>query len=101
MLRLPEALRKTLAAEAESANRSLNSEILWRLGHTLSHEWQEFITGQEQAERERTKVLDAIVANPEFRKQLVAGLEQSPVFQKWVEAQAEKKPGPKLPRRKV
>jgi hypothetical protein len=66
-LRLPEALRATLASEAEKAARSLNSEILWRLGQTLSEEWRRFIAGQEDAERRDQETLDRIMSNPKSR----------------------------------
>jgi hypothetical protein len=69
-LRLPEALRKALDAEAEKANRSLNSEILWRLGQTFGEEWQRFIAGVEEREKSeqehRQKMVEQLLQDPEF-----------------------------------
>lgn len=67
-LRMPEALRKTLVGEAEKANRSLNSEILWRLGQTFGEQWQRFIAGMEELERSEQERLDRLMQNPELRK---------------------------------
>ena len=69
-LRMPEALRKTLAMEAEKANRSLNSEILWRLGRTLSEQWREFIAGMEEQERTEQERRDQLMQDPKFQKSL-------------------------------
>jgi hypothetical protein len=67
-LRLSEALRKTLASEAEKNNRSLNSEILWRLGQTLSAEWQEFIAQSEQLLRDRDMRMEELFNDPKVRE---------------------------------
>jgi Arc-like DNA binding domain len=67
-LRLPEGLRKKLANEAEGNNRSLNSEILWRLGQTLSEEWQRFIAGMEKREKDEQERVDQLLQNPELRE---------------------------------
>jgi len=69
-VRMPEALRETLAAEAEKANRSLNSEILWRLGLTLSEDWQRFIAGVEAREKSDRQFIDQILQDPKTRKAL-------------------------------
>jgi Arc-like DNA binding domain len=76
-VRLPESLRRTLANEAEKANRSLNAEILWRLGQTLSEDWQRFIVGLEVREREEEELRERIMQNPEMQetlKRLIADL---------------------------
>jgi Arc-like DNA binding domain len=39
VLRLPEALHHQLTFEAKRAVRSLNSEILWRLGMSVAEQW--------------------------------------------------------------
>ena len=67
-LRLPEALRKTLATEAEQAERSLNSEILWRLGQTFGEQWQRFIAGVEERERSEQERRDRILQDPKFQQ---------------------------------
>jgi translation initiation factor 2 alpha subunit (eIF-2alpha) len=69
-LRLPEGLRQALAAEAEEANRSLNSEILWRLGRTLGEEWQRFIAGVEQREKDDQERMDQMRQDPKFQESL-------------------------------
>jgi Arc-like DNA binding domain len=69
-LRMPEALRKTLAIEAAKAARSLNAEILWRLGLTLGEQWQEFIAGMEEQERTEQERRDQLMQDPKFQKSL-------------------------------
>ena len=71
-LRLPEALRRQLASEAEKAQRSLNSEILWRLGRTLTPEWREFIAETERTEREIADRFEEFKNKPEIK----AGMEK-------------------------
>jgi hypothetical protein len=66
-LRLPEALRKQLDGAAEKSNRSLNSEILWRLGQTFGKEWMEFVGEMEQQERDDKETIDRLMNNPEAR----------------------------------
>jgi len=71
-VRMPEALRQRLATEAEKANRSLNSEVLWRLGQTFGEEWQRFIAGveeREKSEQERRETMfEQLRKSPEFMK---------------------------------
>ena len=71
-LRLPEGLRQQLEAEAEKAERSINSEILWRLGQTFGEKWQAFIAGveaREKAEEEiRQELVERLVKTPEVMK---------------------------------
>jgi hypothetical protein len=69
-LRLPELLRKRLAAEAEKAQRSLNSEILYRLGHSLSPEWQGFIANAERKEKENKERLEEFWNDPKVQETL-------------------------------
>ena len=70
-LRLPEALRQRLVAAAEEADRSLNSEILWRLGHTFAGEkWDEFVAEAEQEEKRRQEVLEEMRMNPKMQETL-------------------------------
>jgi translation initiation factor 2 alpha subunit (eIF-2alpha) len=69
-LRLPEGLRKQLDVAAEKSNRSLNSEILWRLGQTFGKEWLEFIGEIEQQERNEKEVLDRLMNNPRLKETL-------------------------------
>jgi hypothetical protein len=54
-LRWPKPLRDRIAAEAEKAGRSINSEILHRLGLTLDPQWQEKIAELEKEEAAREK----------------------------------------------
>jgi hypothetical protein len=67
---MPEMLRKRLASEAEQNQRSLNSEILWRLGQTLEKEWQDFIAGKEQAEKDEQELIEKMTQTPEFRESI-------------------------------
>jgi hypothetical protein len=67
-LRLPEALRQKLEAEAEEAGRSMNSEILWRLGQTFSEQWQRFIAGVEERERKAEEIGKRLAESPEVQK---------------------------------
>jgi hypothetical protein len=69
-VRLPEALRRKLAHEAEKSERSLNSEILWRLGQTLTEEWQQFIAGMGKIETDEREFMDRMMQRPEFREKL-------------------------------
>ena len=69
-LRLPEGLRKQLGTEAEKANRSLNSEILWRLGQTFGKEWLEFIGEIEEQERSDQERIERFLKDPERRANL-------------------------------
>jgi Arc-like DNA binding domain len=65
-LRLPETLRRKLATEAEKSQRSLNSEILWRLGHSLGAEGaalvQEYETLDQQVKRKLNEILEKMLA---------------------------------------
>lgn len=67
-LRMPEALRQKLEGEAEEAGRSINSEILWRLGQTFSEQWQRFIAGVEEREKKAEEVLERLAQSPEVQK---------------------------------
>jgi len=69
-LRLPEALRKQLDDAAGKSNRSLNSEILWRLGQTFGKEWMAFVGEMEEQERNDQEVLDRLMNNPQLRQTL-------------------------------
>jgi Arc-like DNA binding domain len=69
-LRLPEALRKQLDVAAEKSDRSLNSEILWRLGQTFGKEWMEFVGEMERQERNDQEFLERFMNNPEARAKL-------------------------------
>lgn len=69
-LRLPEGLPQRLADEAEEAGRSLNSEILWRLGHTFGEEWEEFVGRAEERENQRQELLEEVRLRPEIQASL-------------------------------
>jgi hypothetical protein len=79
-LRMPEGLRKRLANEAEAAQRSLNSEILWRLGQTLDAKFQDFITGVEKLEQDRQEFIERTLQDPkvkEYLAKLIADMPQA------------------------
>jgi Arc-like DNA binding domain len=58
-VRMPEGIRKRLAVEAEGSRRSLNSEIVWRLGQSLGEE--ELVQEHESSEERMRKMMDEIV----------------------------------------
>jgi hypothetical protein len=60
-LRMPDSLRKRLASEAEQNERSLNSEIVYRLGKSLGLEGDELIKQHESAEERMKRLLEEIV----------------------------------------
>ncbi len=66
-VRMPEALRQRLAAEAEKANRSLNSEVLWRLGQTFGEEWLRFIAGVEEREKREKELREQLYQDPAYK----------------------------------
>jgi Arc-like DNA binding domain len=70
-LRMPEGLRQDLADAAEKANRSLNSEILWRLGQTFGEEWQRFVAGMEEKERSLQEWGKRVREDPEFEDSML------------------------------
>jgi hypothetical protein len=65
-LRMPEGLRQQIEADAEKANRSMNSEILWRLGQTFSEPWQRFIAGMERQEKDTQEFRERLLQDPKF-----------------------------------
>jgi hypothetical protein len=67
-LRMPEGLRQKLEDEAEKAERSMNSEILWRLGHTFSAEWQGLIAVVEEREKKVEELGQRMMENPALQK---------------------------------
>jgi hypothetical protein len=69
-LRLPEGLRRQLEAEAQKSKRSINSEILWRLGQTFGEEWRRFITGVEELERTEQERMDRLMQDPKVQESL-------------------------------
>jgi ribosomal protein L2 len=73
-LRLPEGLRQKLANEAEKANRSLNSEILFRLNKTLGPEFAELAKAAEERERREQEIeqetVKRIMQDPEMHSRI-------------------------------
>jgi hypothetical protein len=65
-VRMPEALRTTIAVEAAKAGRSLNSEILYRLGLTLDEKWQRFVAGIENEEKKVAELRERVINSPEM-----------------------------------
>jgi hypothetical protein len=57
-------------AEAERAKRSLNSEVLWRLGQTFSPEWQRFLAGIAEEQDRQRDVVERLWQNPELQQTL-------------------------------
>ena len=69
-VRMTEALRRKLASAAEKNARSLNSEILWRLGQTFDEEWRQGVTEMEDQERRDEEFLERMRQNPKAQKAL-------------------------------
>jgi Arc-like DNA binding domain len=67
-VRMPEGLRKRLAGEAERAQRSLNSEIVWRLGQSLGPEGAEFIKEHEAFDQKLERAIEEALAKIVARK---------------------------------
>ena len=67
-VRLVEGLRRKLAGAAEKNGRSLNSEIVWRLGQSFGPDGAVLSDQHEAAEKERARVLDEIVREWTERK---------------------------------
>lgn len=65
-LRMPEALRKRLETEAKANERSLNSEIVYRLGQSLGPGGAEMVTLYEtmdqRMERKLKELVEAMIA---------------------------------------
>jgi Arc-like DNA binding domain len=81
-LRMPEELRKRLSEEAEESGRSLNSEILWRLGQTFDQAVQEFIADREEADKREREMFDQMMQDPEQRKRLLEIVAKMPKKEK-------------------
>jgi Arc-like DNA binding domain len=86
-VRLPEGLRRKLVQEADKNARSLNGEIVWRLGQSFGTEDAALA---EAGEKERARILDEIVHSPEVHKKLVEQLAKSPIFKEWVERKSKR-----------
>jgi hypothetical protein len=73
-IRLPEGLRKLLATEAERNKRSLNSEIVWRLGETLGPEGDFYIkehaSMEERLAQELNKAVKLLIEDKEYIERL-------------------------------
>jgi Arc-like DNA binding domain len=72
-VRLPEALRRKLAEEAETNKRSLNSEVVWRLEQSFAR--QELPSSGVDADH----IADRMLNSPEFRQRLAAMISTSPL----------------------
>ena len=69
-VRLPEGLRRQLASAAEANARSLNSEILWRLGQSFGPHEQRLAAGIEEEERSDNELLNRALENPKLQETL-------------------------------
>lgn len=69
-VRMVEGLRAKLASAAEKNGRSLNSEILWRLGQTFDDEWGRLTTQMEDREKRDQDLLERFRQDPEKQKAL-------------------------------
>ena len=48
-------------------NRSLNSEVLWRLGQTFGEEWLRFIAGVEEREKREKELREQLYQDPAYK----------------------------------
>jgi Arc-like DNA binding domain len=87
-LRLPEALRIKLVSEADRNKRSINSEILYRLGQTFGEEFLRFIAGIEEREEREKRALEQLSQNPEFQKWFAQAM--ADLTEKYPEARKDK-----------
>jgi hypothetical protein len=69
-VRMVEGLRAKLADAAEKNGRSLNSEILWRLGQTFDEEWGRLTAQMEDREKRDQDLLEQFRQDPEKQKAL-------------------------------
>ncbi|MGA8584254.1 MAG: Arc family DNA-binding protein [Roseiarcus sp.] len=60
-VRLTEAMRRQLVAEAKANERSLNSEIVYRLGQSLGPAGLKMVKAHETEEQNNRRVLEEIV----------------------------------------
>jgi hypothetical protein len=60
-LRFPEAMRQRIEQEAKRNNRSLNGEIVYRLGTTFGEEGVALVDQYEMAQKEIKRLLEEIV----------------------------------------
>jgi hypothetical protein len=65
-VRLPEGLRRQLASAAEANARSLNSEILWRLGQSFGPQEQRLVAGTEREEKAVAELRERVINSPEM-----------------------------------
>jgi hypothetical protein len=67
-VRMTEALRRKLASAAEKNARSLNSEILWRLGQSLDEEGRQAAEEMEYEEKRDQEFLERMRRDPKAQK---------------------------------
>jgi hypothetical protein len=81
-VRMPEGLRQELASEAERSGRSLNAEILWRLGQTLNEGWQGVIATEERIEKmqreAQERIHERILNDPKLHQRLAELVDNIP-----------------------
>jgi hypothetical protein len=63
-LRLPPAMYDQLDKAAAEADRSINSEMLYRLGRTLDPRWAEYIAALDERDRLRREIVEQALSNP-------------------------------------
>ena len=73
-VRLPEGLRRQLVGAAEANARSLNSEILWRLGQSFGPQEQRLVDQSELEEKRETEFRERLLQNEETIRTIVAGM---------------------------
>jgi hypothetical protein len=69
-LRLPPDMYQQITDAAEIAGRSMNTEIIYRLGETLDPRWQEYVAAIEEEERLAQESMERLRQNPRLMEQV-------------------------------
>jgi hypothetical protein len=65
---MPPGLYEQVTVAAEAAGRSMNSEILHRLGGTFDVRWQEYIAKLDERERREREALELWQNDPAWKE---------------------------------
>jgi hypothetical protein len=59
-VRMPESIRKRLAAAAKKSGRSMNAEINWRLAGTLAPDWERKLLVELKDEGLQRRIVEVV-----------------------------------------
>jgi hypothetical protein len=74
-VRLVEPLRSKLTGAAGAADRTINSEILWRLEQSLEPEWPDYIAKIAERQQHERTVLEHLRQDPDLAAQISAQID--------------------------